>query len=87
MFGAAGALERHVGKRRKGAWRRSGGAAAAANLARGEGRPQALLGSCGWDRNVAPAHPPGYVSYVAYVRYVSYRAASYRIHFRVLACV
>ena len=57
MFGAAGALERHVGKRRKGAWRRSGGAAAAANLARGEGRPQALLGSCGWDRN-GGAGPP-----------------------------
>lgn len=55
MFGAAAALERHVGKRRGWAWRRQGGAAA--NLVRGEARPQALLGSCSWDRN-GSAGPP-----------------------------
>lgn len=32
-------------------------AATLANLARGEARPQALLGSCGWDRN-GSARPP-----------------------------
>lgn len=55
MLGAAAALERHVAKRRGWAWRRQGGAAA--NLARGEARPQALLGSCGWDRS-GNAGPP-----------------------------
>lgn len=37
-------------------------------------------------RKPAAVASAGYVSYVAYVRYVSYRAASYRIRFRPLAC-